>query len=1025
MDETHAMISAGAFLHYIGASRSGRMITVKKNKKTLIAAMLVVAMTVMSGCGKTIDTRNDPLSDYSVDSKLPFASRDPNLASESPSPSPSPSVSPSAPAQPWQSENPPASETTPTVAPAPTSRTYTRLESGAEGDEVLALQNRLIQLGYLTGTADGKYGTQTQNAIKLFQKALGISQTGIANVSLQEKLYASNAPAYSASTVATAAPNTGSNANTAAGYSTLVRGDSGDNVRKLQSRLKELGYLSGSADGSFGGQTESAVKAFQRALGLTQSGVASSSLQEKLFSANAPAAAVTVTAAPTQAPATAKPVSPTATPNNTGYSELTYGMKNSLAVQNMQTRLKALGYFTAQCTGNYYSQTAEAVKLFQKAVGLSATGTATVETQILLYASNAPAYSSATAAPTTAPAGTYVVLQKGSRGTEVSNLQKRLIALGWSSSTSADGIYGNNTVKAVKAFQAAVGYEQNGIASVELQTILFSAVAPYNSAATPEPTGTPIPSSSYQALKPGDTGEAVKDLQRRLKELGYFNGEIGGNYLTRTTAAVKQFETALGRTPTGEASAELQEILFSAAAPAYSDVNVGYTSLARGDSGLQVTNLQKRLIELGWLTGKADGDFGSATEKAVSAFQAAAGLTQSGVADSDTQNTLFSSNAPRYTAPAPVETPIPTQSPTQTPTQAPTITNPPAQSGYQALEPGDSGDLVAAMQRRLKELGYFNGNVVGNYKDLTTAAVKRFQAAMGWNQDGVASSALLEALYAASAPAYDPTVYGYIGLVNGNTGSAVTAMQQRLIELGWLSGSADGDYGKNTVNAVKAFQNAAGLSATGDADSNTLSILYSGSAPAYTAPAVTDPPVTEPPVSPTDAPTVTDPPVDEGYTVLSNGSTGDAVKRLQQRLIELGWLTGTADGDYGAATAQAVAAFQYQIAQPQDGVAGVELQERLFAADAHAYVEYQDLAEGDTGEAVLAVQMRLIELGYLDNTEANTDGEYGPLMSNAIALLQSNSGALPEDVDGVCDIEFQNFLFSDNALAYSLIDQVG
>ena len=982
----------------------------KKSKKALIAAVLVVVMTAMSGCGKTVDTRSDPLSDYSVDSKLPFASRDPSLASESPSPSPSPSVSPSAPSQDWQSEQPPVSESTPTAAPAATSRTYTRLESGAEGEEVLALQNRLIQLGYLTGTADGKYGTQTQNAVKLFQKALGISQTGIANVSLQEKLYASNAPAYSASS-ATATPSSGSN--TAAGYSTLVRGDSGDNVRRLQSRLKELGYLSGSADGSFGGQTESAVKAFQRALGLTQSGVASSSLQEKLFSSSAPAATATVTTVPTANP-TAKPVSPTPTPNNTGYSELTYGMKNSLAVQNMQNRLKALGYFTAQCTGNYYSQTTEAVKLFQKAVGLSATGTATVETQILLYASNAPAYDSATAAPTTAPTGTYVVLQKGSRGTEVTNLQKRLITLGWSSS-SADGIYGNNTVSAVKAFQAAVGYEQNGIASVELQTILFSAVAPYNNTATPEPTGTPVPTSSYQALKPGDTGEAVKNLQRRLKELGYFNGDIGGNYLTRTTAAVKLFETALGRTPTGEASAELQEILFSSAAPAYSDVIVGYTTLSKGDSGLQVTNLQKRLIELGWLTGKADGDFGSATEKAVSAFQAAAGLAQNGVADSDMQNLLYSDNAPRYTAPAPVETPVPTQAPTE----APVVTNTPAPSGYQALEPGDSGDLVAAMQRRLKELGYFNGNVVGNYKDLTTAAVKRFQATMGWNQDGVASSALLEALYSASAPTYDPTVYGYIGLVSGNTGSAVTAMQQRLIELGWLGGSADGDYGNNTVKAVKAFQNAAGLSVTGDADSNTLSILYSGSAPAYTAPVVTDAPVV------TEAPVVTDPPVDEGYTVLSNGSTGNAVKRLQQRLIELGWLTGSADGDYGAATAQAVAAFQYQIAQPQDGVAGIELQERLFAADAHAYVEYQDLAVGDTGEAVLAVQMRLIELGYLDNTEANTDGEYGPLMSNAIALLQSNSGALPEDVDGVCDVEFQTFLFSDNALAYSLIEQLG
>ena len=987
----------------------------KNNRNVLIAAALIVAVTALSGCGKTVDKKNDPLSNYSVDSKLPFASRDPNLATESPSPEPSPSISPSAPVQNWQSEQPPVSQTTPTPAPAATSRTYTRLESGATGDDVLALQNRLIQLGYLTGTADGKYGTQTQNAIKLFQKALGISQTGIANVSLQEKLYAANAPAYSASVSPTANTNTGSTV-TATGYSTLVRGDSGDNVRKLQSRLKELGYLSGSADGTFGGQTERAVKAFQRALGLTQSGVASSSLQEKLFSSSAPAAPVTVTAAPTAAP-TAKPVSPSPTANNTGYSELTYGMKNSLAVQNMQNRLKALGYFTAQSTGNYYSQTAEAVKLFQQAVGLNATGTATVETQILLYASNAPAYGgSATTAPTQAPTGTYVVLQKGSRGTEVSNLQKRLIALGWSSSTSADGIYGNNTVKAVKAFQAAVGYEQNGVASVELQTILFSAVAPYNTAATPEPTGTPIPSSSYQALKPGDTGEAVKNLQRRLKELGYFNGTVGGNYLTKTTAAVKLFETALGRTPTGEASAELQEILFSSAAPAYSDVNVGYTSLAKGDSGLQVTNLQKRLIELGWLTGKADGDFGRATEKAVSAFQAAAGLTQSGVADSDTQNVLFSNNAPTYTAPAPVETPIPTQAPTQ----APTVTKAPVQSGYQALEPGDSGDLVAAMQRRLKELGYFNGNVVGNYKSLTTEAVMRFQAAMGWNQDGVASSALLEALYSASAPSYDPTVYGYIGLVSGNTGSAVTAMQQRLIELGWLTGSADGDYGKNTVNAVKAFQSAAGLSATGDADSNTLSILYSGSAPAYTAPVVTDPPV-----APTDAPVVTDPPIEEGYTVLSNGSSGDAVKRLQQRLIDLGWLTGKADGNYGDATARAVAAFQYQIAQPQDGVAGVELQERLFAADAHAYVEYQDLAEGDTGEAVLAVQMRLIELGYLDNTEANTDSEYGPMMSNAIALLQSNSGALPEDVDGICDIEFQTFLFSDNALAYSLIDQIG
>lgn len=990
----------------------------KKNKKALLAALLVLVMTSATGCGRTVDTKSDPLSDYSVDSVLPFPSRDPELASsESPEPSASPSVSPSAPAQDWQGESAPASEATPTVAPAATARTYTRLESGSEGDEVLALQNRLIALGYLTGTADGKYGTQTQNAIKLFQKALGISQTGIANVSLQEKLFSANAPAYAAS--ATAAPSTDSGV-AASGYTTLVRGDSGDNVRSLQSRLKELGYLSGSVDGSFGGQTESAVKAFQKALGLTQSGVASSSLQEKLFAADAPKAAVTVTAAPTTAAPTAAPAAPTATPGVGGYSELSYGMKNNLAVQNMQNRLKELGYFTAQSTGNYYSQTAEAVKLFQQAVGLSATGTATAEMQILLYAASAPAYTAATAAPVTTatptPApGTYAVLSKGSRGSEVTNLQKRLIALGWASG-SADGIYGSQTVNAVKAFQAAIGYTQDGVASIELQTILFSAVAPANSAtATPTPTSTPVPSASYQTLKPGDTGDSVKALQQRLKDLGYFSGTIGGNYLTKTTAAVKLFEAALGRAQTGEATGELQEILFSDAAPTYTDVNVGYAQLVKGDSGLQVANMQKRLIELGWLSGTADGDYGSNTEKAVKAFQAAVSLTQSGTADIDTLNRLYSDSAPAYTAPAPVVTDVPAA--TQTP--VPVITDAPASSTYQALQPGDSGDLVAAMQRRLKELGYFNGNIVGNYKELTTAAVKRFQAAMGYTQDGVASSALLEALYSSSAPAYDSAASGYIGLVSGNTGSAVTAMQQRLIELGWLSGSADGDYGGNTAKAVKAFQSAAGLAATGEADSDTLSVLYSAYAPGNTVPEITDAPaLTEPPV-------IDEPSQDEGYTVLANGSSGDAVRRLQQRLIELGWLNGSADGDYGAATAQAVAAFQYQIAQPQDGVAGIELQERLFAADAHAYAEYEDLYEGMTGEAVLSVQMRLIELGYLDNTEANTDGEYGPLMTNAIALLQSNSGALPEEVDGLCDIAFQTFLFSDNALAFSLIDVMG
>lgn len=53
---------------------------------------------------------------------------------------------------------------------------------------------------------------------------------------------------------------------------TMQRGSSGDNVRKLQLRLKELELYRGNVDGNFGGGTESAVKVFQRNQGLTADG---------------------------------------------------------------------------------------------------------------------------------------------------------------------------------------------------------------------------------------------------------------------------------------------------------------------------------------------------------------------------------------------------------------------------------------------------------------------------------------------------------------------------------------------------------------------------------------------------------------------------------------------------------------------------------------------------------------------------------------------------------------------------------
>lgn len=76
-------------------------------------------------------------------------------------------------------------------------------------------------------------------------------------------------------------------------YTALMRGSKGDDVTSLQNRLTELGFLSGSADGEFGDATEAAVKAYQRAAGLPETGKCSLATHDSLMDEAAPVAANT------------------------------------------------------------------------------------------------------------------------------------------------------------------------------------------------------------------------------------------------------------------------------------------------------------------------------------------------------------------------------------------------------------------------------------------------------------------------------------------------------------------------------------------------------------------------------------------------------------------------------------------------------------------------------------------------------------------------------------------------------------
>ena len=71
-------------------------------------------------------------------------------------------------------------------------------------------------------------------------------------------------------------------------------------------------------------------------------------------------------------------------------------------------------------------------------------------------------------------------------------------------------------------------------------------------------------------------------------------------------------------------------------------------TLKSGSKGAEVTRLQKRLAELGYPCGSADGDFGKNTHRALRYFQSAAGLNQDGVATEAVQRALYAASAPAY-----------------------------------------------------------------------------------------------------------------------------------------------------------------------------------------------------------------------------------------------------------------------------------------------------------------------------------------------------------------------------------------
>lgn len=472
-----------------------------KRKVLLLLALIGLVCVGLSGCIVDPETTNQPENTgaWLRYTQIP--------ATEGPTEVPLETATPDPNTQSWDETEPPVNETTPTptigaatIVPGlvgtatpttdPSATESTLLKRGMQGERVKNVQESLRRLGYFEGKADGDFGEYTENAVKEFQRMNKLTPDGVVGPSTLAKLGSSTAATAAPKATATPKP-TATPRPTARVTATpkptakpktenvyLSHGSSGANVKQMQNRLIQLGYLTGSASGKVDDITEQAIISFQKRNSLDSDGIAGPGTLEKLYSNSA-----------RQASSAMGVIGVTLKTGDEG-----------AAVRTLQSKLKSLGYLSGSVDGSYGTATADAVKAFQRANGLTADGKAGYSTLQKLFAGTvstasqaratatpkAAAKATATIQPNTYvrvtanPSGDYVTLEKGTMGSLVTRLQKALRSAGYFKG-NCDGYYGEDTEAAVRNFQRDKGLTPDGKAGPATQRYLFEGNFPKES----------------------------------------------------------------------------------------------------------------------------------------------------------------------------------------------------------------------------------------------------------------------------------------------------------------------------------------------------------------------------------------------------------------------------------------------------------------------------------------------------------------------------------------------------------------
>ena len=264
------------------------------------------------------------------------------------------------------------------------------------------------------------------------------------------------------------------------------------------------------------------------------------------------------------------------------------------------------------------------------------------------------------------------------------------------------------------------------------------------------------------------------------------------------------------------------------------------------------------------------------------------------------------------------------------------------------LTVGVINSVVKDLQQRLMNLGYMEEDEPTTYYgDATSKAVQYFQRQTGRKMDGITGVDTWDALMSESAPHYAAKL--------GFQGDDITKIQYRLYNLGYLteSGQINGTFDQDTETAVKKLQEVNKLTIDGTVGQTTYNLLYS----------------------------------DEGKAnIIALGEQSEIVKKYQNRLIALGYLSGEADGNFGLSTQNAIRAFQSRNDQVVDGYLGPDTRSLMDSENAKPF----GMRLGEQSDDVKNMQNLLVKYGYLSQDKAS--GYFGELTKDAVIAFQSVNG---------------------------------